>query len=98
MERRYVGAEVGITLIGADDKAAGLRNGKIRACHPGLGTQEIGPRRPPLRLRKIMNIIVAGLRSDRSCKHLGDVATQLMDRRDDDMAGRLVIKLLDTLA
>src|SRR5262245_55934326 len=98
MELRHVGAEVGIALVRADDETAGLRHRKIRACHPGLGTQEIGSRRLPLPLRKIMNVIVAGLRSDRLRKHLGDVATQLMHRWHDDMAWWIVIKLLDALA
>src|SRR6516162_1948891 len=45
-----------------------------------------------------MDVIVARLRPDRSRKDRGDVATELMDRRHDDVAGRLVVELLDALA
>src|SRR5262245_38916450 len=98
MEFRNVGTEVGIALVGADHEAAGLRNGKVRTGHAGLGTQKIWSRRPPLRLREVMDVIVARLRPDRSRKDVGDVATQFMDRRHDDVAGRLIVELLDALA
>src|SRR4029450_13673776 len=98
MQFRYVGAEVGIALVGADHEAAGLRNRKIRAGHAGLGTQKIRSRRPPLRLRKIMDVIVARLRPDRSHKDSGDVAPELVDRWHDNVTRRLVVELLDALA
>ena len=44
-----------------------------------------------------MDILVAGLRPDRPRKHRGDVTTQFMDRRHDDVARRFVVELLDAL-
>src|SRR5208282_2493620 len=94
----HVGAEVGVTLVGADDEAAGLRDREIGTSHAGLGTQEIRPRVAAHRFGEVTRVVIARLRPDGSGKHLRNIAAQLVDRRDDNMAGRLVVELLDALA
>src|SRR6516165_1705242 len=94
----HTGAEIRVTLIGADDEASGLGNREIGAGHARFGVQEIRPRVATHHFGKIVRVIVARLRLDSTRKNFGNIVPQLVDRWDDDMAGRFVIELLDTLA
>ena len=71
---------------------------KFAPVMPASAFKKIRASRPTLRFRKIVDIVVAGLRSDRPRKHRRDIATQLMDRRHHDVARRFVVELLDALA
>ena len=50
------------------------------------------------RFREVVHVVIARLRPDRPRKHLRNVAAQLVDRGDHDVAGWLVVELLDALA
>ena len=42
-----------------------------------------------------MRVVVTGLRAERAGEHIGDIRTQLVHGRHDDVARRFVIELLD---
>ena len=80
------------------DEASGLGNREIGAGHARFGVEEIRPRVATHYFGKVVRVIVTRLRLDCTCKNFRNIVPQLVDRRDDDMAGRFIIELLDTLA
>jgi hypothetical protein len=98
VELRQVDAQVSVALVGADDDGPRLGHGKIGARHAGVGSEEVGPRVLALALGQVMDVAVLGVRADGLGKYLCDVPAELVDRRHDDMARRLVVALLAALA
>src|SRR5215831_14594555 len=53
---------------------------------------------PVSAIAKLVRVIVARLRPDCTRKNFRNIVPQLVDRGNDDVAGRFIIELLDTLA
>lgn len=88
-------AEVGVALVGAHHHGAGLGDGEIRTRHAGIGAQEAGPRGAALALGQVVHVAVVWVGAQRAREDLGHVGAQLVHRRHHDVAGRLVVELLD---
>ena len=94
----YIGREIGVAFVGADDKGAGLGDREIAARHTGIGGEDQRPRRLTLRFGQIVDVAVFGVGADRSGEHLRHVGAQLVHGRHDDVARILIVELLDALA
>ena len=91
-------AQVGVAFVGAHHDRAGLRHREVGARHPRLGPEEERPRVVALAFGQVVDVAVGRVGADGAAEDFGDVATQLVHGRHDDMARWFVIELLDALS
>src|SRR6266568_3032677 len=95
---REGGAHVGVPLVRADHHAAGLRHREIHAGEPRLRAQEALAQVAARRLRELRRIGEPRRRGEFLVEELADLLALQVDRRKDDVRGRLVPELHDPLA
>src|SRR5580658_2354416 len=98
VQRRRIGGQVRVSLIGADRYGAGLGDGEIATGKARVRVQNDRAGRLWLRIGKVMNVVVVGIRAQFAREHLGDITSGFVYRWAYDVAWRLVVELLDPLA
>ena len=93
--------QVAVALVGDDDRRPGLGDQEIRAGDPDVGGEEFGPEhgaRLAEQLLRLAEVAPGRQRPVRLAEVLLDVAGGDVDRRGDDVRGRLAAKLDDVFA
>src|SRR5215831_8813400 len=97
VQRRKRGAQIRVSLVGANDETTGLRNGEIHSGDSGLSAEELLAQVLPRQLGQRLRIRHPCGSSQLLVEKLTDLFLLEMNGRHDDVTGGLAPKLHDAL-
>jgi hypothetical protein len=99
MDPRYGRRQPAVPFISGDADAASSRHAEVRAAHPHVGLQELGPQQTPGERRHVRNVRhVLGRRSKLPLEERRDIVLTLVEDGTDDVRWVLAGQLHDELA